>query len=69
MSTPDLQRLLTAPILPTLLRLATPNVLAQNQGSAGHFVRLEALNVVAYGVLTAAAIWLPAQGPKPREIP
>ena len=25
---PDLQRLLTAPILPTLLRLATPNVLA-----------------------------------------
>jgi len=28
MSTPDLQRLLTAPILPTLLRLAAPNVLA-----------------------------------------
>ena len=25
---PDLQRLLTAPILPTLLRLAGPNVLA-----------------------------------------
>ena len=28
MSSPDLQRLLTAPILPTLLRLAAPNVLA-----------------------------------------
>jgi Na+-driven multidrug efflux pump len=28
MSTPDLQRLLTAPILPTLLRMAAPNVLA-----------------------------------------
>ena len=28
MSTPDLQRLLSAPILPTLLRLAAPNVLA-----------------------------------------
>ena len=28
MSTPDLQKLLTAPILPTLLRLAAPNVLA-----------------------------------------
>jgi putative MATE family efflux protein len=28
MSTPDLQRLLTAPILPTLLRLSAPNVLA-----------------------------------------
>ena len=28
MSTSDLQRLLTAPILPTLLRLAAPNVLA-----------------------------------------
>ena len=28
MSTPDLQRLLTAPILPTLLHLAAPNVLA-----------------------------------------
>ena len=28
MSTPDLHRLLTAPILPTLLRLAAPNVLA-----------------------------------------
>ncbi len=28
MSTPDLHRLLTAPILPTLLRLAAPNVQA-----------------------------------------
>ena len=28
MNTPDLQKLLSAPILPTLLRLAAPNVLA-----------------------------------------
>lgn len=44
-------------------------VLAQNQGTAGHFYMLVAVAMVAYGVLTAAAIWFTPWGPKPREIP
>jgi putative MATE family efflux protein len=43
-------------------------VLAQNQGTAGHFYMLVAVAMVAYGVLTAAAIWFTPWGPKPREI-
>ena len=71
MSSPDLQRLLTAPILPTLLRLAAPNVLAmvmtvlvagagwwlaQHQGAAGDFYGLVAVTMLLYGVVTAAAV-------------
>jgi putative MATE family efflux protein len=44
-------------------------VLAQNQGTAGHFYMLVAVAMVVYGVLTAAAIWFTPWGPKPREIP
>ena len=44
-------------------------VLAQNQGTADSFYMLVAVAMVAYGVLTAAAIWLTPWGPKPREIP
>jgi Na+-driven multidrug efflux pump len=44
-------------------------VLAHNQGTAGHFYMLVAVAMVAYGVLTAAAIWFTPWGPKPREIP
>jgi Na+-driven multidrug efflux pump len=44
-------------------------VLAQNQGTASNFYMLVAAAMVAYGVLTAAAIWLTPWGPKPREIP
>jgi hypothetical protein len=44
-------------------------VLAQNQGTAGHFYLLVAVAMVAYGLLTAAAIWLTPWAPKAREIP
>jgi putative MATE family efflux protein len=44
-------------------------VLAQNQGTADSFYMLVAVAMVAYGVLTAAAIWFTPWGPKPREIP
>ena len=43
-------------------------VLAQNQGTADSFYMLVALAMVAYGLLTAAAIWLTPWGPKPRVI-
>ena len=43
-------------------------VLAQNQGTASNFYMLVAAAMVAYGALTAAAIWLTPWGPKPREI-
>jgi putative MATE family efflux protein len=44
-------------------------VLAQNQGTADSFYMLVAVAMVAYGVLTAAAIWLTPWGPKSRVIP
>ncbi len=44
-------------------------VLAQNQGTAGHFYLLVAVAMVAYGVLTAVSIWLTPWAPKAREIP
>ncbi len=44
-------------------------LLAQNQGSADSFYRLVAVAMVAYGALTAAAIWLTPWGPKSRVIP
>ena len=43
-------------------------VLAQNQGTADSFYMLVALAMVAYGLLTAAAIWLTPWCPKPRVI-
>ena len=44
-------------------------VLAQNQGTANSFYMLVAVAMVAYGVLSAAAIWLTPWGPKSRVIP
>lgn len=44
-------------------------MLAQNQGTAGQFYMLVAVAMVAYGVVTAVAIWLTPWGPKAREIP
>jgi hypothetical protein len=68
-STPDLQRLLTAPILPTLLRLAAPNTLAMvmtvlvgvamcaGQVAAG----ASALNLAATGAVVTLAPELQAR--------
>jgi putative MATE family efflux protein len=44
-------------------------VLAQNHGTADSFYMLVAVAMVAYGVLTAAAIWLTPWGPKSRVTP
>lgn len=44
-------------------------VLAHNQGTAGSFYMLVAVAMVAYGILTAAAIWFTPWGPKARETP
>jgi hypothetical protein len=66
MSTPDLQRLLTAPILPTLLRLAAPHVLAMVMKvlvgvalCAGQVARVRRVGQVATG---AAAMNLAVTG-------
>ena len=45
------------------------SMLAQSQGTADSFYMLVAVAMVAYGVLTAAAIWLTPWGPKARVIP